>query len=322
MELPLLTQLSRLDAAARTITDDAVRLTRASDGPLSPRSPGVRGLFARTEPIAQAAAAAQAAAGWDLLTAAQRTAAQRTIATAHNTARTATQLLGTGPATHTEVTTSVTDPASDDSARVWNDVRAGRDLPNVRIVGTLGRDAALGVANLFAQLPIRVVQQLDAQGARSTLFSGKLTDVWGYRSLRGVQPRGWPDGSTWDIVPGVANGHRMAADPSRDQKGKGHGTDSLAIHELGHVVDRAMATPAFERITTDPSWLDGPQAEVRADASATDYVRNYPEEWFAEALVAYTRTAQSNRDLAARYPRTAAFLAAALGAPRLADKRH
>jgi hypothetical protein len=313
--------LSDLNERTLAVAGDAQRLVRSSDGPLRPRSPGVAELFVRADDAARVGASLAAGDGWRELSLEQQTAGRRVIATALHSARTATQLLGTGRQLHAESTTSVTDPSSPASTRMWNEIRAGRDLPNVRIVGNLPRDAAAGVAELFSQLPRRVVQQLDAQGCRSTLFSGRLTDVWGYRSLRGVHPRGWPEGKTWDVVPGAGGGHRMAADPSRDHKGMGHGTDSLALHELGHVVDEVLAAPAYETVTSDPAWLTGPQAEVRADPSATDYVRTYPEEWFAEALVAYTRTPDSNRALQVRCPRTAGFLESTLGMPRFPSSR-
>ncbi|MEO6866419.1 MAG: hypothetical protein ABI200_00180, partial [Gaiellales bacterium] len=203
MDLPLLAELTTLDQTTSMLARDAADLSHVSTAPLTPSTPGVRPLFTRASDIARSAATIAAADGWMELSADQQALGHRIIATSAHAARTATQLLGTGPEFHAEATTSVTDPNSVQSTAVWNDVRAGRDLPNVRIVGTLDHDAAAGVAELFSHLPSRVIQQLDAEGCRSTLFSGKLTDVWGYRSLRGVHPRGWPAGSTWDTVPGV-----------------------------------------------------------------------------------------------------------------------
>lgn len=56
--------------------------------------------------------------------------------------------------------------------------------------------------------------------------------------LRGVQPRGWPPGSTWDQVPGAYSpGTRVVAIGGG---GHGHGSDSLVRHEMGHGVDDAI----------------------------------------------------------------------------------
>lgn len=67
------------------------------------------------------------------------------------------------------------------------------------------------------------------------------TTVTGFPShahLAGVRPRGWPEGRTWDEVPGLY-------DPSANRVvlGRGrHGTGSLAKHETGHALDVALGS--------------------------------------------------------------------------------
>lgn len=50
--------------------------------------------------------------------------------------------------------------------------------------------------------------------------------------FRGVQPRGWPDGMTWDMVPGCYN----AVDNVVTAGSGGHNASSLLLHEFGHAV--------------------------------------------------------------------------------------
>jgi hypothetical protein len=63
-------------------------------------------------------------------------------------------------------------------------------------------DAALVVARL-AVFPVAVLTRLQQNGTRVRACRNSITDQ--LVSLRGVQPRGWPPGSTWDIVPGIFN---------------------------------------------------------------------------------------------------------------------
>jgi Pro-Pro endopeptidase len=311
---------TRIAALERDVMSFHGRLRDVADGsatqPLAPGAAAVTRAYADAAGLRQRAMSLDAARGWHELDRSELRAARRTVTSAANAARTAAQLLGTGPVRRAEVTASRTDPRSERSASTWLDATRGRDLPNVRVVGSIPPPAARLVARRFASVPERVVQQLDAQGLRSTLFSGRLTDVHGFRSLRGVQPRGWPAGSTWDQVPGVGTSAGMAANPSRDRRGFGHGTESLSLHELGHVVDIAMARPDELRISSGDRWRRGPWREARASEALGDYVTRHAEEWYAEAFVRYVRSPQTHASLARWYPDTFRFLSRELGPPR------
>lgn len=86
---------------------------------------------------------------------------------------------------------------------------------------------------------------------------GSITDA--VPSLRGKQPRGWPPGSTWDSVPGVAFGNRvyvatMAKNGRRVVYPTGirHGSLSLTVHEALHGYDfenrhRFIRSSAFKK---------------------------------------------------------------------------
>ena len=57
------------------------------------------------------------------------------------------------------------------------------------------------VRSTAAQLPSQVLSFLRMKGARIIVCRGSITDH--AKDLKGVRPRGWPAGMTWDIVPGV-----------------------------------------------------------------------------------------------------------------------
>ena len=104
-------------------------------------------------------------------------------------------------------------------------------------------DAAL-VAQQLAQMPLSDLQTMRDEGVTVIACRGSITD---HRTeLRGVQPRGWPPGSTWDSVPGVANGsevtiavvgHGTEAGPHVPATGEGHGCAALVLHEAAHALD-------------------------------------------------------------------------------------
>ncbi len=106
-------------------------------------------------------------------------------------------------------------------------------------------DAEL-VAQELARFPPDVLMQLLAQGTRVVACRGSVTD---YRTdLRGVHPRGWPEGSTWDTVPGLNSsdrnevviatiGHGTPEGAHVPRTGEGHGSHNLVLHEAGHALD-------------------------------------------------------------------------------------
>ena len=244
------------------------------------------------------------------------------VATTVDDARAAAAMPATDPTGNVEAIPAADDAESKRSTDIWLQTVGNRDLPNMRIFGTIVPDDARVVADRLDNVPAAVVERLDAAGVRSTLFSGRLTDVPGYQQLKGVQPRGWPAGVTWDDVPGVGDPDGMAMDPSREQFGRGHGSASLALHELAHVIDVVMAGSATDAaargatISQTVSWLQGPQAEARGTGQLDEYETANPEEWFAEAFVLYTLAPESHAALARDYPATFATLEQALGQPR------
>jgi hypothetical protein len=106
-------------------------------------------------------------------------------------------------------------------------------------------DVDLVVAEL-AKMPETALRSLIANNTTVIACRNSITD---YRTdLKGVQPRGWPSGATWDSVPGVANsgrnevviaviGHGTTAGAHVPKTGEGHGSANLVIHEVAHAID-------------------------------------------------------------------------------------
>jgi hypothetical protein len=308
----------RIEALRRDVNAFHERVQRAHTPVSEPPSPdttaNARELYVdATALAARAASIRDVNTGWDELSPQQRGSAHALLRTAQNAARTVSQFTGVGFESHAPITVSSVAPRSQLSADRWDRATGGNDLPNVRIVGSLTPPNINLVADRLENVPQRAIRDLDTQGRRSTLFSGRLTDVHGFKFLRGVQPRGWPVGATWDRVPGVGTAKGMASNVNREQRGRGHGEDSLSLHELGHVIDIASARPNETRVSTASRWRRGPQVEARARESLSNYFRAYPEEWYAEAVMRYSRSPQTHASLARWYPETYELLREDLG---------
>ncbi len=119
-----------------------------------------------------------------------------------------------------------------------------------RITRAGGRGTAADVEAVVAgavALPARVLDYLRRRGARIIACRDAVTDHATH--LRGVRPDGWPEGLTWDIVPGTwidATRHVIIATRGGpagervvpDRASGAHGSFHLVIHEAMHGHDR------------------------------------------------------------------------------------
>jgi len=102
-------------------------------------------------------------------------------------------------------------------------------------------DKAVVVAEVV-KIPRGGLEKLVAKKTRITVCRDSVTEVLTH--LKGVQPRGWPPGMTWDSVPGLYDpGTNQVIVATRGGKvpptGDGHGSANLVIHEVGHAIDEA-----------------------------------------------------------------------------------
>ena len=130
----------------------------------------------------------------------------------------------------------------------------------VRAGGSGTAEDAAVVAAELARLPVNVLQYMEAKGVRVVAARGSVTDYLTH--LRGVRPRGWPPGATWDTVPGLANGNEVVIavrDGRVPASGNGHGAYSLVIHETFHAVDNAGRS-----LSSSQAFKDARQADLAA----------------------------------------------------------
>ncbi|WP_442678496.1 type VI secretion system tip protein TssI/VgrG [Sphingomonas sp. ASY06-1R] len=103
-------------------------------------------------------------------------------------------------------------------------------------------DAVVGE---LKKMPEPALQTLKDNKVDVIAARGSVTDF--ASDLKGVKPRGWPPGSSWDSVPGAFMPDRNAVviatrgdatNRSVPLTGNGHGSENLVVHEVTHAVDK------------------------------------------------------------------------------------
>lgn len=122
----------------------------------------------------------------------------------------------------------------------------------VRAGGSATQEDVDAVMGELEKMPLAQLQQMERNGTRVVAARGSVTDA--RTDLRGVQPRGWPPGKTWDQVPGafmpdtneVVVATQAGPNGSRQvpPTGSSHGSANLVLHEAGHSLDFRGGKPS------------------------------------------------------------------------------
>ena len=123
----------------------------------------------------------------------------------------------------------------------------------------------------------------------------RITNHPDYQHLRGVTPRGWPKGLTWDDAEGAGGARRAIVSVKKELQG-GSDSGSVALHELGHTIDSSVQASA------DPAFLELHAKEVRAGNIPSSYTRTYRGEWFAEQVAKRTVFPKSGYERWGKWP--------------------
>ncbi|MBM7703208.1 anthrax toxin lethal factor-related metalloendopeptidase [Metabacillus iocasae] len=165
-------------------------------------------------------------------------------------------------------------------------------------------DAMLMVKRIAAINPY-LLEQMYKKHIRIKFFTGKLTDEPAFSHLKGVKPRGYSDeGPTWDDIPGAGGSTTVYVKVGHSNKGEGHGSVNLELHELGHTIDQQV----LNGIRRNKEFLTHWQHERNKLFPNQSYFLLYPEEYFAEVFAMYYANELTKKQLKSLAPHTLRYL--------------
>ncbi|WP_110112263.1 toxin [Bacillus sp. CGMCC 1.16541] len=166
------------------------------------------------------------------------------------------------------------------------------------------KDVELMVKRIAAINPF-LLEQMYKKHVRMKFFTGKLTNEPAFSHLKGVKPRGYSEsGPTWDDIPGAGGSTTVYVKIGHSDKGNGHGSVNLELHELGHTIDQHV----LNGIRRNKDFLTHWQNERNQLFPNKAYFLLYPEEYFAEVFAMYYTNELTRRRLQALAPNTYSYL--------------
>ncbi len=162
---------------------------------------------------------------------------------------------------------------------------------------------AAAIINRIGQLPETLLIKSNNQGIILKLFIGKLTDNRTARYLAGQIPRGYHSQTTWDEVPGIGGSQVVLVKIGHSEKGKGHGSVNLELHELAHSIDSLV----YQNISKSRKFQLVWEEERGKMFPGNSYFILHAEEYFAEAFAMYYLNEDTKGQLQKIAPQTFQF---------------
>ena len=164
-------------------------------------------------------------------------------------------------------------------------VTSAQELYQIIILPTssFNQEEAAKMISRIDRLPTSLLEKLHHHGVVIKFFSGKLTDNPTAAHLSGKIPRGYTRNRTWDDVPGIGGGKTVLVKIGHSDKGKGHSSVNLELHELAHSIDRHV----YDNLRYHESFLNIWHLEKAKMFPNNNYFLTYPEEYFAETFAYY-----------------------------------
>ncbi|MGW6298225.1 anthrax toxin lethal factor-related metalloendopeptidase [Peribacillus butanolivorans] len=164
---------------------------------------------------------------------------------------------------------------------------------------------ALRIVETIDALPHSLLLKTVDHGVRMKLFNGNLTENQSAAYLKGKAPRGYLNkDTTWDSVPGMGGSYTVLVKIGASDKGNGHGSVNLELHELAHSIDNIV----YDGIREDIDYLRIWGKEVDVLFPGQSYFLNYPEEYFAETFAMFYVNFEQNQLLRQKAPETYNFI--------------
>ena len=162
---------------------------------------------------------------------------------------------------------------------------------------------AAAIINRIGNLPETLLKKSNKQGIILKLFTGKLTDNRTAQYLAGQIPRGYHSQTTWDEVPGIGGSQVVLVKIGYSEKGKGHGSVNLELHELAHSIDSLV----YQSISKDKQFQLIWEEERGILFPGNSYFILHAEEYFAETFAMYYLNDVTREQLQKIAPQTYEF---------------
>ncbi len=166
--------------------------------------------------------------------------------------------------------------------------------------GSFNEPEAEKIITRIDKLPVSILEKMNEQHMKLKLFTGKLTDNPTAIHLTGVVPRGYKNNVTWDAVPGIGGAKTVLVKIGFSEKGNGHSSENLELHELAHSLDRYI----FHEISQQQDYLAIWNQEKNSLFPNQEYFLTYAEEYFAESFALYYFNENSRQRLKINAPQT------------------
>ncbi|QPC46623.1 anthrax toxin lethal factor-related metalloendopeptidase [Mangrovibacillus cuniculi] len=155
------------------------------------------------------------------------------------------------------------------------------------------------------KIPARVLRDAYNAGLRIHFFQGKLTQFPSTTHLENLTPRGYENTeTTWDDVPGIGGGKVIYAKVGHSDKGEGHGSVNLELHEFAHSLDNYLFTSAWHHVTQYESW----KSEASILFPNKRYFIDYQSEFFAESFAYFYHSEDRRMKLKEHAPKMYDYL--------------
>ncbi|WP_175991284.1 anthrax toxin lethal factor-related metalloendopeptidase [Bacillus sp. Marseille-Q1617] len=160
---------------------------------------------------------------------------------------------------------------------------------------------ARGIIRRLDHIPSHLLSAVENQEIKIRLFDKKLTDFSSTSHLKGVKPRGYTNKSTtWDDVPGIGGSKLVLVKIGHSERGMGHDSVNLELHELAHSIDRYIINDPYSEMAFMQAW----KKEAALLFPGQSYFIDYQEEYFAETFAMYYFKSDSRNLLKRKAPST------------------
>lgn len=189
------------------------------------------------------------------------------------------------------------------SAKLWEmlQLKSESELGNIVILPqtSFNQNEAAGIISRLDQIPASILKKTKQEGIVVKLFTGKLTENPSASHLSGIMPRGYTK-TIWDDVPGIGGSKTVLIKIGSSEKGSGHSSVNLELHELAHSIDRYV----LNELRHTPDFIHIWQKEKDQIFPGRTYFLTYPEEYFAECFAYFYMGGELKEELKKRAPLT------------------